>query len=101
MATPAKKITNGDGISAAVEASRAVQTLNDTGMDIEKLIDQVSRLNVGDDPLVVENRAKLKEFQAKKDTLATDIASMEQKSAQLRRTLRERCSPAPLQTSSD
>jgi hypothetical protein len=50
---------------------------------IEKLIDQVSRLSVNDDPLVVESRAKLKEFQTKKDTLATDIASMEQKSAQL------------------
>jgi len=38
---------------------------------IEKLIDQVSRLSVNDDPLVVESRAKLKEFQTKKDTLAT------------------------------
>ncbi len=101
MATPAKKVTNGDGISAAVEASRAVQTLHDTSMDIEKSIDEVSRLNVGDDPLVVENRAKLKEFQAKKDTLATDIANMDQKAHSWRRTVRERCSPAPLQTSSD
>ncbi len=86
MATAAKK-TNGDGLSAAVEASGgAVQTLHDMSMDIEKLIAKVSRLSVGDDPLAVQARARLKQFQSKKDALETDIASMEQKRAELEAT---------------
>jgi hypothetical protein len=34
------------------------------GMDLKKMIDKVSQLSVGDDPLVVENRAKAREMLA-------------------------------------
>jgi hypothetical protein len=82
---PATKKKNDDDLSAAVESSSAVQTLHDTSIDIEKLIDQVSRLSVGEDPLVVD---EYRQHGAK--TRGT-------RGKQCRR----RCWPAPLQTSSD
>jgi hypothetical protein len=77
MATAAKK-TNGDGISAAVEASGAVQNLHDMGKDIEKLIAKVSRLSVDDDQVVVQRKAALKAFKLKGDALSKRVADLAQ-----------------------
>jgi hypothetical protein len=51
-----------------IMAKNAVQRIHDvtSSMDgIEKLIDEVSRLSVNDDPLVVHDRAKLNNFNPK------------------------------------
>jgi hypothetical protein len=74
----ATKKKNDDDLSAAVEASGAVQTLHDTSMDIEKLIDQVSRFSVEDDQRVVQNGAALKAFKLKGDALSKRLADMVQ-----------------------